>query len=127
MTESVPGGAEEGDEGNERLRVLSLTDEDAGGLIGSLASETARTLVTELETAPATASELADEAATSLQNVRHHLGNLRDAGLVRVVGTRYSVKGREMKVYAPADESLVVCVGDDVDRERVRDSLTEKR
>lgn len=119
---SRPEG-EEGGEGDERFRVLSLTDDDAAGLIGALSSETARALLTELESDPATASELADAVSTSLQNVRHHLGNLADAGLVRVAGTRYSVKGREMKVYATATESLVVCAGADTDRTLVRDSM----
>ena len=104
------------------LRVLSLTDDDAERLIGSVSSETARSILTALEERPATASELADSVSTSLQNVRHHLGNLQEAGLVEVAGTRYSVKGREMKVYAPSQDSLVV-VGSDADKERFLDSL----
>jgi len=104
------------------LRVLSLTDDDAERLIGSVSSETARSILTALEERPATASELADSVSTSLQNVRHHLGNLQEAGLVEVAGTRYSVKGREMKVYAPSQDSLVV-VGSEADKERFLDSL----
>jgi len=109
-------------EGDGELRVLSLTDDDAECLIGSVSSETARSILTALEERPATASELADSVSTSLQNVRHHLGNLQEAGLVEVAGTRYSVKGREMKVYAPSQDSLVV-VGSDADKERFLDSL----
>jgi DNA-binding transcriptional ArsR family regulator len=109
-------------EGDGELRVLSLTDDDAERLIGSVSSETARSILTALEERPATASELADSVSTSLQNVRHHLGNLQEAGLVEVAGTRYSVKGREMKVYAPSQDSLVV-VGSDADKERFLDSL----
>jgi DNA-binding transcriptional ArsR family regulator len=105
------------------LRVLSLTDDDAERLIGSVSSETARSILAALEERPATASELAESVSTSLQNVRHHLGNLEEAGLVQVADTRYSVKGREMKVYAPSQDSLVVCVGSDVDKERFLDSL----
>jgi DNA-binding transcriptional ArsR family regulator len=109
-------------EGDGELRVMSLTDDDAERLIGSVSSETARSILTALEEHPATASELADTVSTSLQNVRHHLGNLQEAGLVEVAGTRYSVKGREMKVYAPTQDSLVV-VGSDADKERFLDSL----
>ncbi|WP_248896268.1 ArsR/SmtB family transcription factor [Haloplanus halobius] len=97
------------------VRVLSLTDDDAEQLIGSLSSETARSIVTALEARPATASELAESVSTSLQNVRHHLGNLEEAGLVDVADTRYSVKGREMTVYAATQDSLVVCVGADTE------------
>lgn len=109
-------------EGEGELRVLSLTDDDAERLIGSVSSETARSILSALEEDPATASELADSVSTSLQNVRHHLGNLEEAGLVEVAGTRYSVKGREMKVYAPTRDSLVV-VGSDADKEQFLDSL----
>ncbi|RLM59481.1 ArsR family transcriptional regulator [Halobellus sp. Atlit-31R] len=93
------------------VRVLPLDDDEAAQLINCLASDTARSTFSALQEDAATASELADAVGTSLQNVRHHLDNLRDASLVRVVGTRYSVKGREMKVYAPTRDSLVVCVG----------------
>ncbi|QCC48201.1 ArsR/SmtB family transcription factor [Halobellus limi] len=106
-------GATEEDGGD--LRVLPLDDDEAARLINCLAADTARSTLTALQNDPATASELADGVGTSLQNVRHHLDNLREAGLVRVVDTRYSVKGREMKVYAPTRDSLVVCVGDSAD------------
>ena len=105
------------------LSVLSLEDERAERLISSLSSETARDLYAALRETPATASELATEVTTSLQNVRHHLSNLRDAGLVRVADTRYSCKGREMKVYAPARDALVVCVGPSDEEDRLVDVL----
>lgn len=111
--------AENGDD----VRVCWLDDEDADALIRSLSSETARSLLTALHEEPRTASKLAEEVDTSVQNVRHHLENLRDAGLVTVVGTRYSVKGREMTVYGPANERLVVAVGGDDDRTSFLDSL----
>jgi DNA-binding transcriptional ArsR family regulator len=103
--------------------VLWLDDDESEQLINSLSSETARSLVTALHEAPATASELSESVDTSLQNVRHHLTNLQDAGLVQVTDTRYSVKGREMNVYAPTDDSLVVCVGREDDRSTFVDSL----
>lgn len=105
------------------LRVLWLDDEESEQLINSLSSETARSLLTALHEAPATASELSETVDTSLQNARHHLTNLQDAGLVQVADTRYSVKGREMNVYAPTDDSLVVCVGREDDRSTFMDSL----
>ena len=109
------------DEGGTRL--LWLDDEEVEPLIGSLSSETARSLLTALHEEPRTASELADAVDTSLQNVRHHLSNLQEADLVEVAETRYSVKGREMKVYAPVDDSLVVCVGNEAERAGLLESL----
>lgn len=95
------------------LRVLDLDDEDAERLICSLSSKTARSILSALHDEPATATELSKAVSTSVQNVRHHLTKLQAADLVEVVDTRYSVKGREMKVYAPATDPLVVCVGPD--------------
>jgi DNA-binding transcriptional ArsR family regulator len=108
---------------NDGTRLLWLDDEEIDPLIGSLSSSTARSLLTALHEEPRTASELADAVDTSLQNVRHHLGNLQDADLVEIEETRYSVKGREMKVYAPVDDSLVVCVGDEAERSGLLDSI----
>ena len=109
--------------GDGDVRVCWLDDEDADALIGSLSSETARSLLTALHEEPRTASKLAATVDTSVQNVRHHLENLQEAGLVTVVDTRYSVKGREMTVYGPANERLVVAVGGGDDRNSFLDSL----
>ena len=111
------------EEGDGEVRVLTIEDDDAEELIRSLSSDTARALLSALHDSPATASELSETVDTSLQNVRHHLDSLRDAGLVEVADTRYSVKGREMNVYAPTDDSLVVCVGREDDRSSFLDSL----
>jgi hypothetical protein len=40
-----------------------------------------------------------------------HLERLEEAGAVEVVGTAYSEKGREMDLYAPADQPLVIFAG----------------
>lgn len=54
---------------------------------------------------------MADRVGTSLQNAAYHLDRLLDAGLVTVIETWYSAKGKEMDVYAPATEPLVLFVG----------------
>ncbi|MWV65037.1 helix-turn-helix domain-containing protein [Halorubrum sp. JWXQ-INN 858] len=89
-------------------RIVGVDDDEADELIAALGSETARSLLSALHDEPATTSELAAEVDTSLQNVQYHLGRLSDADLVDVVDTAYSEKGREMDVYAPADDPLVL-------------------
>ncbi|MFC4356347.1 ArsR/SmtB family transcription factor [Halobium salinum] len=121
--EGVSGSAAAAPDADGDLRVLWLDDEESERLISSLSSDTARSVLTALHERPATASELSEEVDTSLQNVRHHVNNLTDAGLVRVADTRYSVKGREMNVYAPSDDPMVVCVGREDDRGDFLDSL----
>ncbi|AFK19320.1 ArsR family transcriptional regulator [Haloferax mediterranei ATCC 33500] len=89
-------------------RVIGLDDDEASELLSALSSETARRALALLHEEPTNAAELAERVDTSLQNVQYHLGKLDDAGLIEVVDTVYSEKGREMKVYAPADRPLVV-------------------
>ncbi|MGM0591570.1 MAG: ArsR/SmtB family transcription factor [Halobacteriota archaeon] len=108
---------------DDDVRVLWLDDEDTESLIKSLSSDTARTILTALHDEDATASELSESVDTSVQNVKHHVANLREAGLVRVSGARYSVKGREMNVYAPTAESLVVCIGREDDTDDLLETL----
>jgi DNA-binding transcriptional ArsR family regulator len=92
-------------------RVIGLDSEDADSLLAALSSDTARRLLAELHEEPTTPSGLADRIDTSLQNVQYHLEKLANADLIEVVDTVYSEKGREMKVYAPADRPLVVFAG----------------
>ncbi|WP_224448077.1 ArsR/SmtB family transcription factor [Haloprofundus salilacus] len=92
-------------------RVIGLDSDAADELLSALSSRTARRVLAELHEEPTTPAELADRVDTSLQNVQYHLGNLEDAGIVEVVGTAYSEKGREMKVYGPSDRALVVVAG----------------
>lgn len=115
--------ASAGTRDGEALRLLWLDDEETERLIGSLSSETARSILTTLHERPATASEIADAVDTSVQNARHHIDNLLDADLVRVVETRRSVKGREMNVYGPIEDDLVVCVGREDESEGFFESI----
>jgi len=92
-------------------RVIGLDSEDADDLLSALSSDTAREVLATLHDEPDTPANVADRVDTSLQNVQYHLGNLEDAGLIEVVDTVYSEKGREMNRYAPADRPLVVFAG----------------
>ncbi|ESP87616.1 ArsR/SmtB family transcription factor [Candidatus Halobonum tyrrellensis] len=104
-------------------RVVCLADGDADAMLDALGTETRRDIVRRLFEEPATTSELAADLDSSVQNVHQHLGRLEEAGLVSSVGTVYSEKGAEMRLFAPANDPLVL-VGD-ADRERrVRADLT---
>ena len=123
MSGLLPTSTDVSSEQEGDLRALWLDSDDAGDLLSSLSSETARAILTSLHEEPATASEVADRVDTSLQNARHHLVNLTDAGLVRVADTRYSRKGREMNVYAPSEDPMVVFVGSEKGKQSFFDSL----
>jgi len=121
-SESDAVAAEDADDSGG-TRLLRLDNDDAETLLGSLSSDTARSVLITLHEEPKTASELADHVDTSLQNVRHHLNSLMEAELVETTDTRYSVKGREMAVYEPVNDSLVLCVGDTEERTSLLSSL----
>ncbi|MFP8951808.1 helix-turn-helix domain-containing protein [Natrialbaceae archaeon A-arb3/5] len=89
-------------------RVVDLEGEDADAVFSALSSTTARRIYAQLDEDPATPSDVADAIDSSIQNVRYHLENLEDAGLVEVVDTWYSSRGNEMSVYATTDGPLIV-------------------
>jgi DNA-binding transcriptional ArsR family regulator len=104
-------------------RVVGLDDEDAADLLSALSSDTAREVLATLHDDPDTPARVAERVDTSLQNAQHHLGSLEEAGLIEVVDTAYSEKGREMSVYAPADQPLVVFAGGDSDGGGLKSAL----
>jgi DNA-binding transcriptional ArsR family regulator len=97
----------------DESQVVSLQEQPAGDVFGTLSCSTARDILLALYDEPATGSQVADRVSTSIQNAQHHLENLREAGLVTEAGTWYSSKGREMTVYAPANRPLVIVAAPD--------------
>lgn len=94
-------------------QVVDVGAEDGDEVFDALSSETARRLYAAVADDPATASDLADRLGTSIQNVRYHVDNLSEAGLVEVVDTWYSSRGAEMSVYGAAGGPIVVFAGED--------------
>lgn len=106
-------------------RVIDFTDAEVDDLFSALSSATAREILQQLRDAPAHPAALAEDTDTSVQNVHYHLSKLTDAGVVTVVDTTYSEKGREMNIYAPASEPLVLVSGSENDREDLVESLSK--
>ncbi|XGI83948.1 ArsR/SmtB family transcription factor [Halorutilales archaeon Cl-col2-1] len=106
-------------------RVMGVDSDDADTLINALSSETSREILAEIHDSPSTPSEIAAETDTTVQNARYHLGKLEDADLIRVADTKYSEKGREMSIYAPSEEPLLVFVGreEDSSTSGIKDAL----
>jgi len=105
--------------------VMAIDDEAADEVFSTLSSATARSILTALYDQPRTASELADEGETSLQNVQYHLNNLSESGLIEVVETWESDQRREMKVYAPTNKALVLFAGDNLHRSSLLDTIKQ--
>ena len=110
--------------GDEQLRVLDVGGEETDDVLDALGPDTRRKVYRTLFEEPGTPSEIADRIDTSVQNLHYHLSTLEDAGLIAPVDTRYSEKGNEMTVYAPATDPLVL-VGDRDIRPQVQRSLAD--
>jgi DNA-binding transcriptional ArsR family regulator len=105
-------------------RVVGLESDDADDLLSALSSATARKLLAALHEEPSTPSAVADRIDTSLQNAQYHLKKLEDADIIEVIDTVYSEKGREMKVYAPTSQPLVVFAGDEESSSGLKSALS---
>lgn len=105
--------------------VLDLSDERAAAVLSALGSATARDLLQAVRDSPTYPAELAERTGTSTQNVHYHLDRLEAAGVVEVVDTAYSERGREMDVYAPTADPLVVVSGDEDDRRQLIETLSK--
>ncbi|CQH51461.1 ArsR family transcription regulator [Halobacterium hubeiense] len=104
-------------------RVVGIREDAAAEVFEALSSSTAREILAALYEEPDTASSVAEQCDTSLQNATYHLEKLVDAELVEVADTWYSEQGREMNVYAPASESLVVFAADEASKPSLKDRL----
>jgi len=102
-----------GIEPSEGSYLVEITDETADEVFSALGSATARDVLAELYDEPQTASSLSESTDITVQNAKYHIDKLLDAELIRVADTWYSENGREMKVYAPRNRSLVVFAADD--------------
>ena len=80
----------------------------SGAVLSAIASETAQQILRALRDGPKPVSTIADDAGTSLQNVRYHIDQLCEAEFVEPVDTWYSEKGRKMTVYGLAVDQLVI-------------------
>ncbi|MFC6786962.1 ArsR/SmtB family transcription factor [Halobaculum halobium] len=128
MPSSIPGiggpWSRGDDDGDRDPRVIGVDGDDADDVLAALSSDTARAILSALHDSPGPASDVADRVDTSLQNTQYHLKRLREAGVVEVVDTSYSQKGREMDVYAPADGPLVLVAGPESEASGIRATLS---
>jgi DNA-binding transcriptional ArsR family regulator len=105
-------------------RVVGVDSDEADALVAALSSQTGRDILATLYEEPATPATIAERVETSLQNVQYHLGKLEQGNLVEVADTAYSSKGREMKVYAPTAEPLVLFAGNESDTVGLKSALS---
>ncbi|MDD1658226.1 MAG: winged helix-turn-helix domain-containing protein [Methanomicrobiales archaeon] len=92
----------------EGVVILEPGDERAKKIAKAMASGTATGILNLLKEGKRTATEVAEQLQIPMTTVQYHLENLREAGLIEVAERRWSVKGREVKVYGLRDQVLIV-------------------
>jgi DNA-binding transcriptional ArsR family regulator len=88
--------------------VLEPGDEQAQKIAKAMASQTANDILSLLAAGTKSLTDITEQLKIPLTTAKYHAGNLLDAGLITVSETRYSIKGREVKMYALTDRLLIV-------------------
>ena len=99
--------------------VLEPGDEQAQKIAKAMASQTASDILSLLALGTKSLTDITGQLENSPHHRKYHAGNLLDAGLIKVAETRYSIKGREVKMYTLTDRLLIVAPK----RTNVRDLL----
>ena len=73
-----------------------------------MGSQIAGDILQLLKDGPKTSTEVTATLDIPMGTAKYHIDNLLDAGLIEVTKTKYSVKGREVKVYGLKDQLLIV-------------------
>ncbi|MFA5332080.1 MAG: winged helix-turn-helix domain-containing protein [Methanoregula sp.] len=93
---------------SEKVMVLEPGDEQARKIAKAMGNPTAGEILSFLSAGQKSLSEIAEHLAQPITTVRYHTENLLDAGLIVISETKYSVKGREVRMYSLTDRLLIV-------------------
>jgi DNA-binding transcriptional ArsR family regulator len=103
----------------EDVVVVEPGDEQAQKIAKAMSSQTASDILSLLAAGTKSLTDITGQLKIPLTTAKYHTGNLLDAGLIKISETRYSIKGREVKMYALTDRLVIVAPR----RTNVRDLL----
>jgi len=92
----------------DNVVILEPGDERAQKISKAMASQTASDILQLLAENQKSLTEITDRLEIPLTTAKYHIENLLEAGLITVAETKYSVKGREIKIYAVTNQLLIV-------------------
>jgi DNA-binding transcriptional ArsR family regulator len=95
----------------EEVVVLRPGDDRAKLIARAMASQTASDILGVLRGGEFASSEIADQLSLPITTVTYHIENLARANLIEVAKTRWSPKGREVKIYGLRDQVVIVAPG----------------
>ncbi|MFA4860883.1 ArsR/SmtB family transcription factor [Methanoregula sp.] len=88
--------------------LLEPGDQRAQKIAKAMSSQTGGDILHLLGEGPKSLTDIADHLKLPMNTAKYHLENLLDAGLIAVAETKYSVKGREVKIYTLTNQLLIV-------------------
>ena len=87
---------------------LEPGDERAQKIAKAMGSQTASDILQILGEEPRSLTDITERLNIPMNTAKYHIENLLDAGLIAVAQTKYSIKGREVKIYTLTNQLLVV-------------------
>jgi len=93
---------------SEKVIVLEPGDERATKVAKAIGSPTAGDILRLLGEGETSISDITARLSIPFNTAKYHIDNLVEAGLVSVIDTKYSVKGREVKIYSLTNQLLIV-------------------
>jgi DNA-binding transcriptional ArsR family regulator len=75
-----------------------------------MANQTAGDILRFIGDGQKTATEISEYLSLPMNTAKYHIENLLDAGLISIAATKYSIKGREVKVYGLTSQLLIVAL-----------------
>ncbi|WMW23941.1 helix-turn-helix domain-containing protein [Methanolobus sediminis] len=103
-------GENEESTSSEKVLILPLS-EDSKKITQLLSNEKAMKMLEILADRPMSASDVAEKLDLPLTTVKYNLDGLVEADLIKVKETKWSRKGREVKIYEPVHKLIVVAPG----------------
>jgi predicted transcriptional regulator len=92
---------------DDKMLILPL-GEESKIITQTIANDTARHILELLAETPMSTSNIAKKLDIPLTTAQYNIEKLMEAGLVVIEKTKYSEKGREVKMYAPAKRMIVL-------------------
>lgn len=90
------------------IRVLTPDEDEARAVARAMASSTAGGILRSFQGREMTASDIATALDLPIPTIMYHLDALIEAGLIEVSRIKYSVKGREVRVYRQSEQVFIV-------------------
>ncbi|WP_340819717.1 helix-turn-helix domain-containing protein [Methanolobus sp. WCC4] len=95
---------------SDKVLIVPLS-EDSKRITQVLSNEKAMKMLDILADRPMSASDVAEQLELPLTTVKYNLDGLVEADLIKVKETKWSKKGRQIKIYEPVQKFIVVAPG----------------